>query len=79
MPPGGDVIEVITALNVDKRHYPLIGVFPRLSVISKLNHYTLLIPLKEAQAQIKNNQQYLSSKIRSFYEDMGRQMFIVRE
>ena len=41
MRPGGAVIEVI--YDFDARHAPIIGIFPRLSSIIGLHHYTVFI------------------------------------
>jgi Glycosyltransferase 61 len=42
MRPGGIVVEVIPTF--DSRHAPLIGIFPRLSAIVGLNHYSYYAP-----------------------------------
>jgi capsular polysaccharide biosynthesis protein len=41
MRAGGVVVEVVPEF--DSRHAPLVGIFPRLSAIIGLNHYTYYI------------------------------------
>ena len=45
MPSGGDVIELISEHGMDIRHLPLVGIFPRLSILAGLNHFSLLLPV----------------------------------
>lgn len=42
MPEGGNLIEIVSDLNIDSRHLPLLGIFPRLASVVGLHHFLLL-------------------------------------
>lgn len=72
MPNGGDVIELLAESTLDVRHLPLVGIFPRLSFIGGLNHFSLLISDVKQASNLSNHpvltEIYLMTQIRWFYE-----------
>ena len=68
MPRGGDVIEMVSETSLDVRHFPLVGIFPRLSLVAGLNHFTLLVQAPEKSgSNVLIDAGYLSKHVTSFY------------
>lgn len=61
MQPGGLVVECVP--NFDARMAPLVGIFPRLSAIAGLHHFTYWIP-----DNVGFNPEGLANATRSFWE-----------
>ena len=58
MRPGGIVIEVVSRF--DSRHVPVVGIFPRLSAVIGLHHYTYYLKaMKDLQALVLLKVRYM--------------------
>jgi hypothetical protein len=44
MPPHSSVIEIVAEYSMDSRHFPFVGIFPRLSIVAAFHHYTMVLP-----------------------------------
>jgi hypothetical protein len=64
MRPGGIVIEVVSRF--DSRHVPVVGIFPRLSAVIGLHHYTYYLKaMKDFQALV------LLKEVEKYAKDVG--------
>ena len=44
MPPHSAVIEIVAEFSMDSRHFPFVGIFPRLSIVAAFHHFTMVLP-----------------------------------
>lgn len=68
MPAGGDVLEVVSESHLDVRHFPYVGIFPRLSAAVALNHCTLMCPVVEKSSNLLIDEKYFTEYLKRYFE-----------